>query len=231
MNLFKPDGLLYRIITKFSQMVLLSLLWLITSIPVVTIGAATSALYAVSFKMLKDEEGHIAKQYFSYFKSNFRQATIAWLIMLPVGVLIAWLYYIYLFGMTGMPDSADFFTVILIIASVVYLITLVNVFACAARYENTPVQTVKNALFIGLRYIGRSAVMLLITAAVMLVCLWNYKTFFIGLIFAPAFLCYVLGSFQLKLFEKLESARDDEKADEEAQRLIDEQIKANASLM
>ena len=50
-------------------------------------------------------------------------------------------------------------------------------------------------------------------------------------IFAPAFLCYVLGSFQLRLFAKLESARDAEKADEEAQHLIDEQIESNASLM
>lgn len=225
MNLFKPDGIIYRLITKFSQLVLLSLMWLITSIPIVTAGAATAALYSVMFKILKEEDGHIVRQFFSYFKSNFRQATIAWAILLPLGAVIVWMYYLYFFGMPDMPEAADFFLMVIIIASVVYLITLIYTFACAARYENTPVQTIKNALFIGLRYIGRTVIILVIFAAVIFACLWNYTTMFIGAIFAPAFICYVTGSFQLKLFEKLEKERNDAAADSCAQLRIEEEIR------
>lgn len=72
MDIFKPDGSVYEFIVKFTNMVLLSLCWLLCCIPIVTIGASTTALYSVCFKMLKKEDGHICKMFFSYFKSNFR---------------------------------------------------------------------------------------------------------------------------------------------------------------
>lgn len=86
----------------------------------------------------------------------------------------------------------------------IYIVTLTYVFACAARYENTPIQTVKNGVFIGLRFAGRTLILLAVTATVLFVCIWNYTTMFIGLLLAPAFLCYVHGSFILHIFEKLE---------------------------
>lgn len=205
MNLFKPDGVIYRLISRFTTMVLLSLLWLAASLPVVTIGASTAALYSVIFKILKDEDSHHFRSFICCFKANFKQATGAWLILLPVGLIIAWMYYLYFFGMPQMPEMADYLIMVIFIASVIYVFTLVNVFACAARYENTARQTVKNALFIGLRYAGRMIIVLAMIIAILFVCLWNFTTFFLGVIFAPAFICYVSGSFQLRLFERLES--------------------------
>lgn len=220
MDIFKPDGVIYQAISKVSNMVLLSLCWLICCIPIVTAGAATTALYAVCFKMIKDEDSHVAKKFFSYFKSNFRQATIVWLIMLPLGALIAWMIYLYFFGMAKVKGAADFFAVILIIVAVLYIICITYVFACAARYENTPVQTIKNGVFIGLKFIGRTVILLLITGAVAFVCLWNYTTMFLAVIFAPAFLCYVHSSFIMRIFESLEKARDEEIEDEKADNRI-----------
>lgn len=220
MGIFKPDGPIYQIITKFTNMVLLSILWFLCSIPIVTIGASTAALYATSFKMLKDEESHIMKMFFSYFKSNFCQATLAWMILLPIGAVIVWMIYLYFFGMADVKGIADFFAVIMIIAAVLYLICLTYVFACAARYENTPLQTVKNGIFIGLKFIVRTIILLAITATVMLFCFWNYKTMIFSVIIAPAFLCYVHGSFILPIFETLEQKRDEREGDERADKRI-----------
>ena len=207
MGIFKPDGVVYEAITKFTNMVLLSLCWLVFSIPIVTIGASTAALYSVCFKMLKYEDGHICRQFFSYFKSNFKQATLSWLILLPIGLVIAYFIYLYFWGMPSVEGAADFFAIGILIAAAVYVITLTYVFACAARYENTPFQTVKNGLFIGLRFIGRTFILLLITAAIMFFALLNYTTMIIGVLLAPSVLCYVHGSFIIKIFEKLEEQR------------------------
>lgn len=207
MGIFKPDGVIYEAITKFTNMVLLSLCWLVFSIPIVTIGASTTALYSVCFKMLRNEEGHICRQFFSYFKSNFKQATLSWLILLPVGLVIAYFIYLYFWGMPSVEGAADFFAIVLLIAAAVYVIALTYVFACAARYENTPLQTVKNGVFIGLRFIGRTFILLLITAAILFFSLWNYTTMIIGVLLAPAVLCYVHGSFIIRIFEKLEEQR------------------------
>lgn len=219
MGLFKPDGIIYEIITKFVNMVVLSLCWLICSILIVTIGASTAALYSVSFKMLKDQESsHICRQFFKAFKSNFKQATLSWLILLPIGLVIAYLTYLYFFGMSSVTGAADYFAIGILIAAALYVITLTYVFACAARYENTPVQTVKNGIFIGLRFLGRTLIMLAITAAVLFVACWNYTTMFIGVLLVPAFICYVHGSFILKIFDKLEEERAQREMEEETAR-------------
>ena len=89
--------------SKFSQMMIklsyscwLNLLWLICSIPVFTLGAATTALYDVSLKIVRDEETSITRQFFRSFCRNFRQATVLWLILLAAGLLLAvdgWILY------------------------------------------------------------------------------------------------------------------------------------------
>ena len=75
-------------------------------------------------------------------------------------------------------------------------------------------------IFIGLKFIGRTFILLLITGAVAFVCLWNYTTMFLAVIFAPAFLCYVHSSFIMRIFESLEKAGDEEIEDEKADNRI-----------
>ena len=214
MGIFRPDGFIYRFISGFANLVLLSLCWLVCCIPLVTIGASCSALFSVCFKMTNDEDGHIVRQFFAAFRGNFRQATAAWLIFLPVGALILWAGYLYFFGMWDVSGAADFFAVVIVILAAVYLVVMTYVFAVAARYENTAVQTIKNALFIGLRYIGRTIILAAVTLTVVFMCCWNYVTMLFGVILAPGFLCYIHSSFIIRIFEKLERERDERAADE-----------------
>jgi uncharacterized membrane protein YesL len=80
-------------------------------------------------------------------------------------------------------------------------------FACSARYENTPVQTIRNALFIGLRYMGRTLILAAVTLTVLFVCMWNGLTMILGIMTAPALLCYVNCSFIARIFGELEQTR------------------------
>ncbi len=201
MGIFRPDGVLYSLMTKFTNLVLLSLCWLICSLPVVTIGASATALHAVCFRMHDDDDAHIARKFFGYFRSNFRHATLVWLPLMIVGGMLLWSNYLYFFGM---PQSSDILRVILMIASAVYLICMTYVFACVARYENTPFQSIKNAVFIGLRYIVRTLIMAAITLTILFAVMWNYTTMLLGLIFVPAFLCYINCSFIKRIFVELE---------------------------
>ena len=81
-SLFDTDGLLMRVLTKIADTVWLNILFLICSIPIFTIGASITALYYVSFKTIKDEEGYITKDFFRSFKENFKQSTIIWIVLL-----------------------------------------------------------------------------------------------------------------------------------------------------
>lgn len=80
-NLFNINSVLYRILAKIGNLVILNLLFLICSLPVVTIGASSTALYTVTLKMAKDRENYIVKDFLYAFKKNFRQSTIIWVLI------------------------------------------------------------------------------------------------------------------------------------------------------
>ena len=99
-GLFNYDNPVWRFIGKLGDLIILNVLWLITSIPIVTIGASTTALYYVTLKLVRDEDGYTIRSFFKSFKENFKQSTIIWLIMLAVGLLIGFDLYFFIYMQT-----------------------------------------------------------------------------------------------------------------------------------
>ena len=67
----------------------MSLLWLLSSLPIVTIGASTAAFYHFTFQQISDREGPVWASYWRYFKLHFKKATVIWLIHLAGLLLFA----------------------------------------------------------------------------------------------------------------------------------------------
>ena len=150
--------------SKFSQLLLklcyacyLNLLWFVCSLPVVTIGASTTALYYAALKIVRDEDTHVGAMFFRSFRENFKQATVLWLILLAAGLFLAgdgYILYHLRQSSTGTP--AVFWTLILavvIAAGVVYAIVLEYVFPLLASVCNTNTAMLKNAFLIGTHYL------------------------------------------------------------------------------
>ena len=93
-KLFNPDSPIMQGLIKISDMVVLNFLCILCCIPIITIGAAVTALYDAMGRMMRDEGG-IYKAYFKALKSNFKQATAQWLILLFTGALLAMCLYFY----------------------------------------------------------------------------------------------------------------------------------------
>ena len=95
-KIFSTDSKLFRGLEKAVNVVYLNVLWLIFSIPLITIGASTTAMFSVMMKMGRDREGYIFKDFWKSFKENFKQATIIWGILLFAGtLLVADMYYFF----------------------------------------------------------------------------------------------------------------------------------------
>ena len=150
--------------SKFSQLLLklcyacyLNLLWFICSIPIITIGASTTALYYASLKLVRDEESHVGAQFFRSFRENFRQATVIWLILLGAGLFLAGDGYIlYHLRQNTEGTLAVLWTLILavvIAATVVYVIVLEYVFPLLASVSNSNRAMLKNSFLIGTHYL------------------------------------------------------------------------------
>lgn len=72
----------YYILTKIVDLVLLNLIFIVTCIPIVTIGTSLSALYDMVLKMSDDTESYIFRGYFAAWKRCFKKGTVIWIIAL-----------------------------------------------------------------------------------------------------------------------------------------------------
>lgn len=89
---FNLDGPFYKWGTEVADIMILSILWLVCSIPIVTIGASTTALFYVLGKKVRKEDPYVAKNFFKSFRQNFKQATILTVIF-SLMVFSAYLYF------------------------------------------------------------------------------------------------------------------------------------------
>ena len=151
-NLLNPEGKVMRVITKIADSAILNLLWLIFSIPVITAGASTTALFDISIKMVNDEEGNIIPGFWRSFRSNLRSATKTWLILLALGIVLGIDGYFF-FHMRFENAFWTILTAIFLIAVAAYLIILMYVFALMACFENTSFAMIRNALMTGMRFL------------------------------------------------------------------------------
>ena len=151
-HLFHMDSPLIQFMTKLSITIYLNILWFLCCIPIFTIGASTTALYYVTLKMAENEDGNILRSFFHSFKENFRQATIIWMLLLGIGIF---------FGIDGYIlyhirfDNAfwTICTALYIAAMIAYAIVLMYIFPLLAHFDNTIPNMLKNAFFIGIRYL------------------------------------------------------------------------------
>ncbi len=87
MKFFSVDGGLYKFMQTLWSLFKINMLWIVFSIPIVTMGAATIAAYDVTLKMVDDEEGYVAHQFVRSFKANLKHG-------IPLGLLFLFCMYI-----------------------------------------------------------------------------------------------------------------------------------------
>ena len=157
-SIFSPDSKIMQALTGFADLMILNILFVITCLPVFTIGAAASALYTVTFRMLRQEEGSIFRTYFRAFGGNFRQGTLIWLILLlfsAVGVLnLTW--------MDSISGSAR--TVMrLLTVMVLSLLAFIHAYAfpLQSQFRNGIKATLTNAFLLSIGHLPRT---ILVTA-------------------------------------------------------------------
>ena len=79
-RIFDPENKFWSAISKVADVTCMSFLWTITSLPLVTMGAATTAFYSYTMRQVRDTEGGILSGFFSAFRKHFKKATLLWLL-------------------------------------------------------------------------------------------------------------------------------------------------------
>ena len=164
-GLFNYDNPVWRFIGKFWDVLIVNILWGICSVPVFTIGASTTAMYYVTLRLARDEDGYTIRSFFKSFKENFKQATIIWLIFLLVGALLGFdLYYF-----AKAVAASSFRTVMLSIflaMSFIWLAMFSYVFPLQSRFYNPVKRTIFNSFFMSVRHVFTTIGMLAVDGAI-----------------------------------------------------------------
>ena len=198
MKFFSYESPFSQVLVKLCYSCYLNLLWFICSIPVVTLGAATTALYYTTLKIARgEEETSLTRMFFRSFQENFRQSTVLWLILLAVGAFLAGDGYIlYHLRASAAGPAAVVWTLIVamvIAAAVLYTIILLYVFPLVASVSNTNWAMVKNSFFIGARYLFCTILVFAVHFAMFFVVV----SFFTPLIVFGEGLCALVSSYPL----------------------------------
>ena len=220
-SLFDTDGFLMRVLSKIADTVWLNILFLICSIPIFTIGASITALYYVTFKTIKDEEGYITKDFFRSFKENFRQSTVIWLVLLVLYAILG-LELTILLNMNN--SMADVGVVIAMIPGLLILFVGLYVFPLLSRFENTTKVTVRNALLLSIANIPKTLLALILTIAIPVVCLSDMKLFPLVPICAFAVVAQLNSSLFYGIFEKLMPKNTEEQGIDNNEEEMQEEI-------
>lgn len=142
---FSSDGYLQNVFVKVRDMAILNICFVISCIPLVTIGAALTALYSVNLRMVRGEEGDVFADYRKAFRENFRQGTALWLLLAAAAALFA-LDFWALHQLDG--TLAFALKILLGVLLVVVLAAGQYVFAYAARFSDALGTVVKNSMMI-----------------------------------------------------------------------------------
>ena len=207
-NLFNLDGPVLQFINKIVYSVYLNILWFVCCIPVVTVGASTTALFYVTLKISKNEEGSITKAFFHSFQQNLKQGTLIWLILLAQGIILGIDGYI-LYHMRFENVFWTLCTAVFCVAAAAYAIVLMYIFPLLARFDNTVGAMFKNALFIGVRFLFCTALMAVIYFVMLLVIV---RFFTPAVIFGEG-LCALLCSYLLSNILQLCQEKTEDHAD------------------
>ena len=185
-GLFNPDSPLMRFMSRVADMMLLNALWLLCCIPIVTAGAATTAMYHVTLKLAEGEEEGILKTFWRGLKSNFAPAIKVFLLLLLPLLFVIGDGALLILGVFG---DGVLNNVLLALPIVVFSMVWTYVFPLVAKFENPSGVTVKNALLLCLANLPKTVLM---TALNLLPIVWMILE---PVLFAKCAVIFLLGGF------------------------------------
>ena len=141
------------------DLMILNWLWLLCSLPVITLGASTCGLYRVVLKMARKEPVYPVKDFFRGFRDSWKQGTVLGLLAAALLAVTA-ADAIFAIGQTGMLRSV-YLTLAIVVASVLLTVTAYG-FALQAMYHNSVKGILLNAAKLAVIAPGKTVLMWII---------------------------------------------------------------------
>lgn len=210
-NLFNLESPLMQMLTRIGDMILLNVLFLICSIPVITLGASLAAMHKMLQEIVYETDSSTVKGFFRAFRDNFKQATLVWLVILLV---IVSLFCDYLLIITYFSGSAAVKWMLILLAALVILVSCIcgYMIPLLVRYENSLRQHLNNAIILSVIKLPRTLGLLALNFLPLIILVLNLNVFLQTLIFwifiGFSFTTYMQTLLLQPVFRELEGDTD-----------------------
>lgn len=180
-KIFHPDSPLLRFLDKVADVMILNLVFIATAIPVVTLGAALTALNYTAMKIVSGESTSVASDYLRSFRTNFKQATLLGLTVVFLALVLAAWYVVV--------DNLDVPIIVRIVLLVVFylvafrfVLATLYVFPYNATFENTVLEVLNNSRLMSLRHLFGSLAIAAVTVLPVVVTVFYPRVAVYGLL-------------------------------------------------
>ena len=199
--MFNPDNWFWKNIARFSDLVVLSVCWILSSLPVFTIGAATTALYDAVVHCIRGDDAGTIFRYFRSFKDNFVPSLPATFIFF----LTEWIIWCSYVVTITMAENGSYLATILVYGDLVFFCVPLAIWIIAmttlSRFTFRGWRLVLPAMQITFLYLPAVA---LITVVVLVAILLSYL-FIIPAAIMPAFAALIISLPLERIFYKLQT--------------------------
>ena len=156
-------------INTLCNFVVLNLVFLISCLPVITIGTALSSLYYVTLREARGEYGYLVRTYIKEFRKNLKSGTAAFAVLFVIGAVILF-NLAFWFNLGGIPAAV--ITGLMTVGAIVWLFTFTYTFPLIARFNNSTKQTLINAFCLMMSNVKATLALLLIYVMVLFLCVF-----------------------------------------------------------
>ena len=206
MKFWAIDSPVMRVLGRLGDIIILNMIFVAGCIPVITIGTSLSALYTVAMKMARGEDPSVWKEFWKAYKRNFKPATICWLIMAVIAILL-----FVDFRLIGVLKGSGMYSIMRVVLAVIlgtWILMFQYLFPYIARFENRIFATLRNALLLAAAHIPSTIVIVGLSVGSVILTLFTSRSFVVASIiwvfFGFALLTYVQAFLVWRIFEKYE---------------------------
>ena len=196
-KLFGIEGSFTGFMSKIADLFLSSVLWILCSLPLITIVLSSSALYYAVVKCVRKERGTVTHEFIAFVKGNWKQGILTGVLYLIIGILVIFNIY----AVLKMDRSTILFSVYSVESlwvGLCFVFLSIYLFPIFSRFEYRPWDCVKTSLFMAWKHVFSSIFLSVI--AVPLVYFTSRFWFFAVII--PGILAFVLSFRVEKIMQK-----------------------------
>ena len=178
MKFWAIDSPVMRVLGRLGDIIILNMIFVAGCIPVLTIGTSLSALYTVAMKMARGEDPSVWKEFWKAYKRNFKPATICWLIMAVIAILL-----FVDFRLIGVLKGSGKYSIMRVVLAVIlgtWILMFQYLFPYIARFENGIFATLRNALLLAAAHIPSTIVIVGLSVGSVILTLFTSRSFVVA---------------------------------------------------